>query len=276
MKWIKRGLIGLAGLVLVGLLVIYAGSEYIIGKHYEPEPRELVLPEPESVLAEGERLATLYGCYQGCHGRDMEGINPFDEKPFVRAFAPSLTDAVRKYSTEELEALIRQGVQPGGRSVWMMPSGSFATMTDEQLSAILSFIKSYPEHEGEADLPPSKFYLGGRVVVLMGMIKSPASIATALQPVSQSSLQDASSHGEYLAMNSCSECHGMQLEGQEGFTPPLHVAKAYSREQFKQLMAEGVGIGDRDLGLMSEVAKIRFSHFDSDELDHLYDYLQLR
>lgn len=276
MKWIKRGLIGVATLILLMLVVIYAGSEYIMRENFVPEQRGLVMSEPASVLAEGERLATLYGCYRGCHGRHMEGIVAFDEKPFVRAFAPSLTDAVRKYSTQEIEAVIRQGVRPDGHSVWMMPSGSFATMTDEQLSAILSFIKSYPGHEGEPGLPASRFYLAGRLFMMLGFVKSPASLAAEQQPASQASLKDRSKHGEYLAANACSECHGMQLEGQEGFTPPLLVAKAYSREQFKKLMAEGVGVGDRDLGLMSEVAKIRFSQFKAEEVGVLYDYLQSR
>ena len=89
-------------------------------------------------------------------------------------------------------------------------------------------------------------------------------------------LDDALTHGEYLAMNTCSECHGINLEGLENFSPSLQVAKAYNREQFGRLMSEGMGVGERDLGLMSEVSKARYSRFKDTEVDHLYDFLQTR
>ena len=38
--------------------------------------------------------------------------------------------------------------------------------------------------------------------------------------------------GKHLAMTSCTECHGRDLNGYPGDTPPLIVAKAYSAENF--------------------------------------------
>jgi mono/diheme cytochrome c family protein len=157
-----------------------------------------------------------------------------------------------------------------------MPSGSFASMTDQHLAAILRFIRDYPLHERETDLPRSKFYLMGRVAVLTGMFEAEASVATRFEPASMPALDDPVRHGVYLAMNVCSECHGIGLNGFEGFTPPLTMAKAYSREQFGRLLSEGIGIGDRDLGLMSEVARVRFKHLEDHEVDDLYRYLQSR
>jgi mono/diheme cytochrome c family protein len=83
-------------------------------------------------------------------------------------------------------------------------------------------------------------------------------------------------HGEYLALNACSECHGLDFSGQEEFAPPLDIAKAYDRAAFGRLMSEGVGVGDRDLGLMSAVARNRFSVMTDDEIDHLHGFLQSR
>jgi len=276
MKWLKRILLGITGILLVAFVVIYAGSEYVIHKNHATESRLIVLLDAGYDPAEGERLAQVFGCYRGCHGRHMEGTVAFDEPPFFKAVAPNLKNAIRNYSPEQLETLIRQGVRPEGRSVWGMPSGSFASMTDQHLAAILHFITDYPEHEPETELTDSKFYLGGRVAVLSGMMEAEASIAAGFKPLSMAALDDALTHGQYLAMNVCSECHGIDLEGFEGFTPPLVMAKAYSREQFGRLMSEGIGIGERDLGLMSEVAQMRFSHFEVGEVDDLYDYLQSR
>jgi cytochrome c553 len=89
-------------------------------------------------------------------------------------------------------------------------------------------------------------------------------------------LDDPLAYGHYLAMNVCSECHGVDFEGLEGFTPPLSVVRAYDREQFGRLMSEGIGLGGRDLGLMSEVAQTRFSALEDHEVDDLYAFLQSR
>lgn len=276
MKWLKRILLGIAGILLAAFVVVYAGSEYIIHKDHAKESRPMILLDTVYDAAEGERLAQVFGCYRGCHGRHMEGAVAFDEPPFFKAVAPSLKDAIRNYSPEQLEAFVRQGIRPNGRSVWGMPSGSFASMTDQHLAAILRFITDYPEEEPQDVLTDSKFYLGGRVAVLSGMMEAEASIAARFEPLSMAALDNPRTHGEYLAMNVCSECHGIDLEGFEGFTPPLVMAKAYSREQFGRLMSEGVGIGERDLGLMSKVAQNRFSRLEDDEVDDLYDYLQSR
>lgn len=276
MKWFKRILLGVAGLAILLVAAFYASSEYVIRQHYAAEPRVLHLADVEPVPGKGERLARVFGCYRGCHGRYMEGKVAFEDPAFLRAVAPSLKDAVNDYSTQQIEALVRQGVRPDGRSVWAMPSGSFASMTDRHLAEILGFIRDYPEHEREAELPDFKFYAGGRVAVLTGLMEAQATIAERFEPLDDKDLVDPMVHGRYLALNACSECHNTTLDGFEGFTPSLAVAKGYDREQFKRLMSEGIGVGDRELGLMSEVAKMRFSQFEPAEVDVLYDYLQSR
>jgi len=276
MKWLKRVLLGVTGLVLLLIVAFYASSEYLIRQHYTAQPRALDLADVTPTPGEGERLAQVFGCYRGCHGRDMEGNVAFDDPAFLRAVAPSLTDAVKNYSTQQLEALIRQGVRPDGRSTWAMPSGSFASMTDRHLAEILGFIRDYPAHEGKSELPDFKFHAGGRVAVLTGLMEAQAAIAARFKPFDEGSLDDPLVHGRYLAMNACTECHNTTLEGFEGFTPSLAAAKGYDREQFRRLMSGGIGVGDRELGLMSEIAKMRFSHFTAAEVDDLYDYLQSR
>jgi len=276
MKWFKRILLGAAGLVLLAIAAFYASSEYLIRQHYTAEPRVLSLADMEAVPGEGERLARVFGCYRGCHGRHMQGNVAFEDPSFLRAVAPSLKDAVDNYDTRQLEALVRQGVRPDGRSVWAMPSGSFASMTDRHLAEILGFIRDYPEQERAAELPDFKIYAGGRLAVLTGLMEAQAAIAARFDPLDDNALSDPMVQGRYFALNACSECHNTTLDGFEGFTPSLAVARGYDREQFRRLMSEGIGVGDRELGLMSEVAKMRFSQFKPAEVDVLYDYLQSR
>ncbi|NIV19993.1 MAG: hypothetical protein GWN54_05020, partial [Gammaproteobacteria bacterium] len=52
---------------------------------------------------------------------------------------------------------------------------------------------------------------------------------------------------------------GLDLDGGNQFAPPLSVAQSYALEDFQKLLATGMGAGDRDLGLMTQVARFRFS-----------------
>lgn len=271
MAILKRLLLGLLGLLVVLLVVLYLWSESIIARDYPSEARGLITTSRPEALAEGERLARLYGCYRGCHGRDMEGV-VFVETPFLdRIVAPNLTRAINRYSPTEWEAIVRQGVKPDGRSVLGMPSASFATLTDQQLAAVTGFIAGYPPQEH--DPGNSRYGLMARVMLVLGVVQ-PAAQEVSATPWSADFSGDPLRLGEYLAQNACSECHGLDLGGQDDFAPPLTVARAYDREAFGRLMAEGIGLGDRDLGLMSEVARRRFSQMTDQEVTALHSYLQ--
>jgi hypothetical protein len=72
----------------------------------------------------------------------------------------------------------------------------------------------------------------------------------------------------------CNECHGPALKGDEFFASSnLRVLRAYSPEDFTKLMRTGVPLGGRKLGMMGEVAKVRFVHFTDAEVAALYAYL---
>ena len=90
-------------------------------------------------------------------------------------------------------------------------------------------------------------------------------------------VRDTSDHitfGKYLALTSCSECHGLDLRGNpDRSTPNLGIAATYSEEDFARLMRTGKALGDRELRLMSDVARGRFSHLTAGEIKALHTYL---
>ncbi len=270
MKWLKRIVLGLALVVFLLFGVLYGWSTLVIGKTYPADQRTVLLTDDPAVIREGERLARAWGCFHGCHGADMEGDVFFEARFVGRFVAPNLTAAVDRYTPGELEAIIRQGVRPDGTSVLGMPSEAFSVMTDEDLSAVLSFISSYPKKH--AELGDTQVGPLARLGLVMGEFWV-AAAKTHPQPWKKNSLEDPLKLGEYLAITTCSECHGPDLQGQEGFTPPLLMVKAYSATDFSKLMATGVGLGERDLGLMSEAAAFRFSHLKPNEVEALYAYL---
>lgn len=271
MKWLLRGLWTSLTLAVLAVATLYTWSGMIIGREYTAEPRKVFLSSRPEVIAHGERFAQIFGCFHGCHGADMEG-SVFTDSPLIgRIIAPNLTTAMDRYSRTELEAIVRQGVRPDGSSVFGMPSAAFSRMSDRDLSAILSFIAKYPKQD--LDLGYSEYGVMARILMVTGKVW-PEAAAVDAAPWREKFRQDPLQLGEYLAMLACSECHGQTLEGDEGFTPDLAIARGYSLEAFSKLMATGVGLGDRDLGLMSQVAQYRFSHLSEAEVRALHAYLQ--
>ena len=85
--------------------------------------------------------------------------------------------------------------------------------------------------------------------------------------------------GRHLALTSCPECHGPDLNGFPGDdAPPLIVAKAYSAENFARLMKTGITVSGTEsaTGLMTEMGRMRFSVMTDDEVRALKLYLDSR
>jgi cytochrome c553 len=256
MKWIKRIVLGFLAFALLAVAVVWVWGGMIIDKKFSSVERSVLTSSRPEIIERGERLSKVYGCYNGCHAKDMEGEIFFEGLIIGKIIAPNLTSAVDKYTRTELEALVRQGVKPDGT-----------------LSAVLSFIENFPKQE--LDLGPSSFGLLPRFGLIVGMFELAAE-EVEHEPWESDVLADPLKLGEYVANNTCSECHGMDFEGQEGFTPSLVIAKGYSLADFKHLMISGEGVGGRDLGLMSEVAIKRYSHLTEHELESLHQFLMER
>lgn len=270
MKWLKRVVLGFLAIIVLAVLVVYIGGGIILNDRYEVEQRNLVISSRPEIIEHGKRLSQVLGCFYGCHGDKMEGEVFFEGWAIGKIVSPNLTTAMEEFTQSELEAMIRQGVRPDGSSVFAMPSASFSTMTDSDLSAILSFINSYPKQENQ--LQRSRYGLFPRLMLLIGEFQ-PAAREVAEGPWSTDSLQDPLKLGEYMALNACSECHGLDFEGQGEFTPDLAITKGYTLENFKKLMSTGLGVGDRDLGLMSVVAVNRFKKMTDEEVEALHQFL---
>ncbi len=59
-----------------------------------------------------------------------------------------------------------------------------------------------------------------------------------------------------------------------GAAPDLVIIRAYDETNFRHLMQEGIAIGERELAMMSDVARSRFAYLTDEELDDLFLFLQ--
>ena len=274
LRWLRNAVLGLIALVLIAALVVYLASERIVRRTHAVDAPPFAAPADSTSLPEGERLARLHGCI-GCHGQQLEGKVFIDDPLLAHVVSPNLTIAVREYSDPQLERIIRHGIRPGGRSVVAMPSGMFSQLTDADLGRILAYLRSRPPvagHAREVRLGPL-----ARLGVVIGRFSTAADEVRRAEALSAEFPRagDPTAAGAYLARTVCTECHGLDLNGRNR-APDLRIAAGYTREQFTRLMRTGKALGDRELTLMSQVARSRFSRFTDAEVDALYDYLIAR
>ncbi len=275
LKRLGRGVLALVILLMVALLIVYAMSERTLRRTYDTPVTEFVIPGDFASIAEGERLARIRGCFNGCHGPEAQGEVFFEDRLFGSATTPDLTRTVSTLSPGELERVIRRGVRTNGESVLMMPSDMFSQLTDDDLGSILAFLKFLPLSDGpETSMRPGPLF---RLFVALGKIPPMAGeIDPAAPRPGPGDGSDLVRLGRYLAMTSCTECHGLDLQGVDraGFiTPSLSMAKAYTIDHFRTLMEVGEAIGGRQLDLMALVSRKRFSHFTPTEVEAIHMFL---
>lgn len=271
LKGVGYAAAGILVLLIAAALVIFLMSERALRRSYDIPLAAVSLAVDPVDLEEGRRLAILRGCYGGCHGTTVEGGVFFDEPLIARVAAPNLSVAVREYSDGELERVIRRGVKRDGRSVFAMPSPMFSHLADEDYARIVAFLRSLPPVDGDA----RDFALGplGRLGVALGQFPPLATQVAATSPTTVPR-DDSLAWGRYLALSVCSECHGPDLHGgPDGGAPDLRIAAAFSDDAWRALLREGRGLGDRELGLMTNVALSRFQYLTDDEVGALHAYL---
>jgi mono/diheme cytochrome c family protein len=271
LRWASWTFGAIALLALLAVAYVYVASERILRRTYTVALTPITLPDDSTSLTEGERLARVRGCFGGCHGVRFEGQVFFDDPKVARLVAPNLTDAAARWSDAELARIIRHGVRPNGRSVFSMPAHTFSRLSDDDLGAILAFLRHVPPEPGlQAELHARWL---GRLGLVLGQYRPEAELIVhdSIPPTATPS--EPLAHGRYLARTICTECHGLDLHGVAGSTPDLMIVAAYSPETFARLLRDGVPLDQRQLRLMGQMALKRFRHLTDREIADLYQYL---
>lgn len=258
---------------LIALALIVGGC----GERREPAaPRPQVQFQRTSAdLAQhGQRLAAALGC-SGCHGDDLTGKD-WSEHGWGRLWTANLTRAVPRYSDAELDRVIRGGARPD-RELWEMPSHLFTQLTDEDMAAVIAFLRSRPP-AGEVRPEPAFGELAKREIAAG---KFPSSVEQVRKDGAAWPPDAGAGHAlaRYIVRATCAECHGLDLRGgqpnpQAKPRPDLRIAAAYDGEQFKRLMRAGIPAGQNQLTLMKQVALNRYKHLTDAEIGAVHAYLK--
>jgi len=269
LKWVG---LGLCAILVAAAAGFYFLSERIIAKTYPlPESHIRAAQGPEAV-ARGERLARAYGCAD-CHGHDLQGA-------YIEDFgmqSRNLTLLAKEFSDADFDRVIRHGLRPDGASVAeTMPSDAFQYMTDTDVSDVIAYIRSRP-HAG-APVPTPSYDWKARLRFLSGEGKTDVMWFPLQTPALDLGPQFA--RGRQIAMAACGECHTTALTGemppQLHHPPDLSIVASYERADFLKFMHTGKAAGNRELRMMSAVARVRISHLSEADLNALYDYLSAR
>jgi cytochrome c553 len=165
-------------------------------------------------IARGQRLAHLCAT---CHSWDdqvvlsgSDFIAKFGFPPVGTLHGPNLTPAgsISDWSDGEVIRAIREGVHKNGRSLLIMPVEIFRNLSDDDVQAIVAYLRAQPATGGPT--PTNQFN------VLGALFMNLSDLRTAEPPVGSVSapLPGTAEHGKYMVdVLGCRECHGTQLQG---------------------------------------------------------------
>lgn len=218
-RWLRRllfGLISLAALLALVVLALLWRSQQLRERRIELPARPgapLNLVSDATTLARGRYLYASRGCAE-CHGADGTGRTVVDAGG-LQVVGPNLTTGPQGvtagYDLAQWERTLRHGVKPDGRPVLIMPSEDYAGLTDQDLTAIVAYVRQLPPKAGlpaRMDWPLPLQLLYGAGIAQDAAAKIDHSQAPP-QPIPASV---SVAHGRYVAQM-CQGCHGPLLSG---------------------------------------------------------------
>lgn len=249
---------------------IYGVSEWRLRRAYDAPLLPLV-PVAAPDLVEGDRMARIVGCLNGCHG--AEGQGGFEEVPgVVRHTAPTLSAVLPHYTDDELVRLIRYGLKRDSTSALGMISYTFWAIGDQDLANIVARLRQLPA------TPPMPRTLEltwlGRLALVTGQWQVSVDQVDRSRPRwGNLPMETPHDRGRYLASVTCTECHGLDFRGNplEG-APSLAVLGGYTLAQFQHLIRTAEPASGRALDPM--MSWVKDAPFTDAEIQALYTFLR--
>ena len=289
---LKRILLGLAG--VVGVAVV-AGGAFVafhvhafgasIDKVYDVPLPPVARSSDPAVLARGKHLSeSIAPCANSdCHGEDFAGGKTTEVGPLGRFTAPNISSAGlgAAYSDGELVRLLRHGVKRDGRTVRFMPSHEFNWLSDDDFTAIVSYVRSLPP-VAKAN-GPFEIGLLGKILDRFDLI--PLDIARRIDHAHVElapAPNPSASYGAFIGRE-CTGCHGKNLSGGPipgappeipiplNLTPDATGLKGWSFEDFRHTMTTGLRKNGKKLDPMMPTSTL--GKMDDTEMRALFAFL---
>jgi mono/diheme cytochrome c family protein len=255
--WLRRLIMGVAAIVFLiagAFAGVYGFSSEGMTRRYEIPEVALTIPTDSVSLARGRHLVVAVGKCMDCHDQGLKGKVFIEDPIFGRLVASNLTTGkggvLANYTDAQLERAIRHGVKADGTPVLFMPSQEFNHFTDEDLAAVVAYVRSLPPVDNE--LPATKLKMLPRMLyVIKKLDLVPAELIDHTKRPAPITAGVTREYGEYMAeTGGCFGCHGRGLSGGAIPGAPPSLPKAtnitptgigkWTEAQFIQAMRSGV------------------------------------
>ena len=287
LKWIGIVLGSLIGLLLVGGAVMYFMGNARSNKTYDFPPSNITIPTDAASIEYGRHRAEAL-C-QGCHAPDLSGINNwFAAGPLGTVDTANLTTGEGGFgreatSDEDYVKAIRHGIDPEGKPIFMPAVVSTAYISDEDLGAIIAYVKSVPpvDHitNGQNFTPLAK-------ILLVAGVLPPFPVETVSHEVHVTAPARGVTpeYGEYMVnTNDCHLCHGPQMNGGPFPDPTITLISPnltpggevgfWSEQDFINTIRTGTTPGGHQLNA-EHMPWESYRNMSDDELKAIFAYLQ--
>jgi len=285
LRWIAIGLGSVIVLLVIAVATLSGIGDARANQLYDIAVSAPAIPSDAAALERGAHLAAAVALCTDCHTETLAGQIYFEVPGMLSIPSPNLTAGAggigAAYTDEDWVRAIRHGVARDGRALFIMPSQTYQYLSDEDLAALIAYVKSVPPADNV--VPERRIALMGRVMLALGMFPPNAVdlIDHDSPPPAVPEKGITASHGEYLAAV-CKECHGESLNGkpfgppgQEVPTPNLTPGgelASWSEGDFLAAMRSGVTPDRRQLS--DEMPWRAFGRMADEELKAIWLYLQ--
>jgi mono/diheme cytochrome c family protein len=257
MKTILRFLAWSVGALLVVIAVagcaLYVASQRRLDRKWTVDGHPINVPTDSLALVRGRHVAFAISKCVDCHGEDLGGRMFIDAPPMAQLYASNLTrgngGVGGRYSDRDWERAIRHAVRPDSSGLFFMPSLEFQFINNDDLGALVAYIKSVPPVDRERK--PNHVGPIGRALFLKGdLVLLPAERVVHDTHPAAVPMSVSVEYGKYLSeAGGCTGCHGEGLSGGKiPGTPPDWKPAAnitptgighYTEEDFFRALREG-------------------------------------
>jgi cytochrome c553 len=287
LKWMAIVLGGLVVFVGLTAVILHFVGKARLDQASEVTTRPVTVPTAAEAVDRGEHLIRNVSLCVSCHGENLEGQVFFDGELGSYLAAPNLTSGQSgigaTMSDADWERAIRHGVGGNGRTLVIMPSRLYSHYSDEDMGALIAYLKQLPPVD--SDLEPRRMGFPGTVLggvlgynefTQIGRIDHEQ--VGAVAPVEGVTAE----YGEYLSyIGACRECHAENLAG--NFIPdgppmgpnltPGGELQGWSEADFMTVIRTGVKPSGAELN-GEEMPWEMYSQMTEEELQALWAYLQ--
>ena len=287
LKWIGIVLGGLVLLLVIAGISLYLVARGRLNRDYDIQVEAITIPTDEASVERGRHLVEAVSGCGGCHGDGLAGAVFIDDPAIGTFYASNLTSGEggvgARFSDTDWVRAIRHGVRPDGTPLLIMPSNLYYRYSDEDLGAIIAYLKSLPPVGNQT--PARQFAIPAHFLLALGVFGPdafPAEVIDHEGPHPEPpELAVTEAYGEHLTyVAGCRGCHATELAGGQGapgepmapnLTPGGELAN-WSEEDFFILMRSGTTPEGQQVNPF--MPWMDFQNMTDEEIQAIWLYLQ--